>query len=305
MQYVIDRTRGGRKETPAELPRSRARQPGARRRGDAGERRPRQGLCGSTGATKACRCCSRWDGRSDPDSVGTHIFEEFISRVPPDGALWEVPFSADDPLNTPRDLNETDPRVMQAMTDAIAYLQQHKVPVRRAPGARCRWPATAARRRSRSAAALGDAAGNANALASRNPIAEHREVPADHLRLLAHPGDLVPARRPDVDARTILTYSQDENPRRRSRRTRRGCSRGGSGCGSPGRDAQIARAGPGHPLTVLVWDRSAGAGHVAELGVVGVVQPAAGGLLVDVGDAGTATTVAPTMATPRSTKPMV
>ena len=78
MQYVIDRTRGGRKETPAEPPRPRAREPGARRRGDAGRTATSTRSAPATGETEACRCCAAWDGHSDPDSVGTHIFEEFI-----------------------------------------------------------------------------------------------------------------------------------------------------------------------------------------------------------------------------------
>ena len=143
-------------------------------------------------------------------SVGTHIFEEFISRVPPDGALWEVPFSADDPLNTPRDLNETDPRVMKAMTDAIAYLQQHKVPFGepwgslQVAGDRGAPPIPLG-------GGTGDAAGNANALASRNPIQNKRKYRpitygSSHIQAVS----FLPDGR--TDARTILTYSQDENP---------------------------------------------------------------------------------------------
>ncbi len=209
MQYVIDRTRGGRKETPQSFRghehanRVRAAEV-MRANGDLDK------LCRSTGATKACQVLRRWDGHSDPDSVGTHIFEEFISRVPPDGALWEVPFSADDPLNTPRDLNETDPRVMKAMTDAIAYLQQHKVPFDATWGS-----LQVAGDRGAPPIALGggtgDAAGNANALASRNPIQNTRKYRpitygSSHIQAIS----FLPGGR--TDARTILTYSQDENP---------------------------------------------------------------------------------------------
>ncbi len=209
MQYVIDRTRGGRKETPRSFRghehanRVRAAEV-MRANGDLDK------LCRSTGATKACTVLRRWDGRSDPDSVGTHIFEEFISRVPPDGALWEVPFSADDPLNTPRDLNETDPRVMKAMTEAIAYLKRHKVPFDAAWGS-----LQVAGDRGAPPIPLGggtgDAAGNANALASRNPIQNTRKYRpitygSSHIQAVS----FLPGGR--IDARTILTYSQDENP---------------------------------------------------------------------------------------------
>ena len=209
MQYVIDRTRGGRKETPQSFRghehanRVRAAEV-MRANGDLDK------LCRSVGATTACQVLRRWDGRSDPDSVGTHIFEEFIGRVPPDGALWEVPFSASDPLNTPRDLNETDPRVVKAMTDAIAYLKQHKVPWKakwgslQVAGDRGAPPIPLG-------GGTGDAAGNANALASRNPIKNTRKYRpitygSSHIQAVS----FLPGGR--TDARTILTYSQDENP---------------------------------------------------------------------------------------------
>ena len=209
MQYVIDRTRGGRKETPQSFRghehanRVRAAEV-MRANGDLDR------LCRSVGATTACQVLRRWDGRSDPDSVGTHIFEEFIGRVPPGGALWEVPFSASDPLNTPRDLNETDPRVVKAMTDAIAYLKQHKVPWKakwgslQVAGDRGAPPIPLG-------GGTGDAAGNANALASRNPIQNTRKYRpitygSSHIQAVS----FLPGGR--TDARTILTYSQDENP---------------------------------------------------------------------------------------------
>jgi acyl-homoserine-lactone acylase len=209
MRYVIDRTRGGRKETPQSFRghehanRVRAAEV-MRANGDLDR------LCRSVGATTACQVLRRWDGRSDPDSVGTHIFEEFVGRVPPDGALWEVPFSASDPLNTPRDLNETDPRVVKAMTDAIAYLKQHKVPWKakwgslQVAGDRGAPPIPLG-------GGTGDAAGNANALASRNPIQNTRKYRpitygSSHIQAVS----FLPGGR--TDARTILTYSQDENP---------------------------------------------------------------------------------------------
>ena len=78
----------------------------------------------------------KWDGRSRRTSVGTHIFEEFIERLPDDP--WLVPFSAADPLNTPRGLDTGNAAVVGAMADAIASLRKRQDPVRRdlgfAPG---------------------------------------------------------------------------------------------------------------------------------------------------------------------------
>ena len=110
---------------------------------------------------------ARGTARSDRGSVGPHIFQEFWMRVP-GGPGVEVPFDPEQPMSTPRDLNETNPDVVQAMRDALAYLEEQGIdpatPLRAAPGRRRRGRA----RRSRSAAAEAGA-GNANALASRLP----------------------------------------------------------------------------------------------------------------------------------------
>ena len=44
-------------------------------------------------------------------------------------AYWRVPFDEADPVNTPRDLDETNPQVVQAMKDAIAYLRSKNIPM--------------------------------------------------------------------------------------------------------------------------------------------------------------------------------
>ena len=210
MQYVIDRTRGGRKETPRSFRghehANRVRAAEVMRAGGDLDK-----VCRATGATNACRVLRKWDGRSDPDSVGTHIFEEFIQRLPGPGALWEVPFSADDPLHTPRDLNETNEQVVNAMADAIAYLKKHRVPF----GAKWGSLQVAGDRGAPPiplGGGTGDAAGNANALASRDPIqnrGKYRPVTygSSHIQAISF------LRRGRTDARTILTYGQSENPR--------------------------------------------------------------------------------------------
>jgi acyl-homoserine-lactone acylase len=61
---------------------------------------------------------------------------------------------------------------------------------------------------------MGDAAGNANALASRNPVQN-----ADHYKPITYGSSHIQAiafkDRGKVQARTILTYGQYENPRSR------------------------------------------------------------------------------------------
>lgn len=68
-----------------------------------------------------------WDGRSEVDSVGTHLFQEFWKRAQHVPGLWQMPFDAADPIGTPRDLDETNPMVVQAMSDALAFLDEQQV----------------------------------------------------------------------------------------------------------------------------------------------------------------------------------
>ncbi len=280
MQYVIDRLASG-KETPASLRghehENRLRAAEVMRQGGALD-----AVCAATGETAACAVLKKWDGRSERTSVGTHIFEEFIERLPANP--WSVPFSAADPLNTPRGL-KTSGAVVDAMSQAIASLRQRKIPFD------AKW-GTLQVAGDRGAPPIGlgggsgDDVGNANALASRNPVGEQEQVPADHLRLLAHPGDLVPrgreGRRPD---------DPDLRPERGPdvavlRATRPSCSGPASGSASPGRPPRSPATSCGSSRCGASGARSwaAGPGDVGELGVVGVGESTAGVLLVDVGD---------------------
>jgi len=169
-------------------------------------------VCDATGETEACRVLGAWDGRSNTSSVGTHIFEAFVERLPADGT-WLTPFSADEPLTTPRDLNTANPQVRQAMSDAIGSIRAAGVAFD------ARWGSLqVAGDRGSPAIALGggtgDSVGNANALASRGPVTNGNRYRAitygsSHIQAVAFNG------KRGLDARTILTYGQSENPRSR------------------------------------------------------------------------------------------
>ncbi len=167
-------------------------------------------VCDATGETEACEVLADWDGRSEKSSVGTHIFEAFVARLPTEG-VWRTPFSPAEPLTTPRDLNVANPQVVQAMSDAIESIRAADVAFD------ARWGSLqVAGDRGAPPLALGggtgDAVGNANALASRGPIANkdrYRPITygSSHIQAVAFTG------KGRVDARTILTYGQSENPR--------------------------------------------------------------------------------------------
>jgi acyl-homoserine-lactone acylase len=207
-QYVIDRLRGDRKETSRSLAghqhANRLRAAEVMRQGGALD-----DVCAATGETRACEVLRAWDGRSERTSVGTHIFEEFISRVPADMQLWRVPFDAADPLNTPRGLNTSSPAVVDAMQGAIDELRRRDIPfdapwgtlqVAGDPGA--------------PPIGLGGGsgeAGNANVLSSRTAAANAGRYSAitygsSHIQSIA----FLPNGR--LSTRTILTYGQDEDP---------------------------------------------------------------------------------------------
>ena len=207
-QYVIDQLKGGRKETPTSFAShqyaNRVRAAEVMRAGGDLDR-----LCAATGERAACAVLAKWDGRSDTTSVGNHIFEEFITRAPA-ASLWEVPFDASDPLNTPRDLAETNTDVVAAMQGAIDFLRARKIAFD-APWGRLQVAGDRGAPALPVGGGLGDAAGNANALASRGPIANRgrfRPITygSSHIQAISYLDK-------GLRARTILTYSQNENPR--------------------------------------------------------------------------------------------
>jgi acyl-homoserine-lactone acylase len=175
----------------------------ARRHGDL------ETVCQEADGGEACEVLSRWDGMSNVDSVGTHIVEEFWKRLPTDGSQWEVPFDAAHPVATPRDLDEGNADVVQAMRDALAYLEEKGIPFD------ARWGDVHVA--GDEGAPLipiggGDAApGNANVTVSRSPATHTGKYAAvsygsSHIQGVAFLGD------GQVDARTILTYSQSTDP---------------------------------------------------------------------------------------------
>ena len=85
-----------------------------------------QDVCTAADGGDACAVLAGWDGQSDIDSVGAHVFREFWTRTSP-GDRWEVPFDADEPVTTPRDLDEGSSGIVAAMEDALAFLAEEGI----------------------------------------------------------------------------------------------------------------------------------------------------------------------------------
>lgn len=172
-------------------------------------------VCEAAGGGNACPVLASWDKKSNIASRGNHIFEEFVKRLPKAGlvggqSFWKVPFDADDPLNTPRDLDETNADVIAAMKDAIAFLRSKGIAMNATWGS-----VQVSGDRGAPAIPLGGGsgndAGNANALASRGVLANTGFLKpitygSSHIQAVSFTSS-------GVDARTILTYGQSDNPR--------------------------------------------------------------------------------------------
>ena len=75
----------------------------------------------------ACDALARWNLRDDLDSVGVHVFREFMLRRPPD---WlSVPFDPDRPLTTPNSLDRANPSVLRALAEGVRDLQAAGIPL--------------------------------------------------------------------------------------------------------------------------------------------------------------------------------
>jgi acyl-homoserine-lactone acylase len=172
-------------------------------------------VCEAADGGDACPVLAAWDKTSNVSSRGNQIFEEFVTRLPTlplvgTEAYWKVPFSEADPVNTPRDLDETNPQVVQAMKDAIAHLRSENVPMNATWGSLQVAGDTGAPPIALGGG-LGDEAGNANALASRNPAQNtDRYKPitygSSHIEAISFLDGGA------LDAHTILTYGQSEDP---------------------------------------------------------------------------------------------
>ncbi|MFC7495816.1 MULTISPECIES: penicillin acylase family protein [unclassified Nocardioides] len=208
MRYVRDQLKDG-KESPATLRSHQyANRVYAAEVARAGGRLDR--VCAATGLTAACQVLRDWDGRSDTTSVGTAIFQEFMRLAGADKvSLWEVPFSAKHPFTTPRTLSTAQP-VVDTMAKAIKTLTDRGIDLRAPYGSMHQ----SADRGDEGegigvSGGLGNTTGDANAVSSSgtdDPVVGGVNVGSSYIQAIAFRG------KREVEARTVLTYGQYENP---------------------------------------------------------------------------------------------
>lgn len=77
----------------------------------------------STGETvptaAACAALTAWDRTSNKESRGAHVFREFWRTASTIRGVYAVPFSASDPVNTPRGLNTADATTKAAILQSF------------------------------------------------------------------------------------------------------------------------------------------------------------------------------------------
>jgi acyl-homoserine-lactone acylase len=99
------------------------------------------GLAPTTGGppidvSGACPVLAAWDLHDNLNSAGALLFRRFYEHVKgmvpspvPNPTIWSTPFSASDPVNTPRDLNTSNPLIKTALGDAVKDLTSASDPL--------------------------------------------------------------------------------------------------------------------------------------------------------------------------------
>ena len=171
-----------------------------------------QTVCEAADGGAACDVLAAWDGRTDVDSVGAHLFREFWTRTSSDARFTEA-FDAGDPVGTPRDLDEGNADVVQAMSDALAFLEQEGIAVDAALGT-LQVAGDDGAPRIPIGGGLSET-GNANVVFDGGSAAANTDAPypisygSSHIQAVAFTDD-------GVDASTILTYGMSTDPTRAS-----------------------------------------------------------------------------------------
>ncbi|MEH6592988.1 MAG: penicillin acylase family protein [Halioglobus sp.] len=89
---------------------------------------------GDVDISAACSVLADWDLAANLDSRGSHLFREFMrigdgGRWLPETFNYKVPFSADDPINTPSGLTADNPLALEALAEAVQILGDAGIPL--------------------------------------------------------------------------------------------------------------------------------------------------------------------------------
>ncbi|CAM5278116.1 penicillin acylase family protein [Streptomyces avidinii] len=165
---------------------------------------------GAVDVSAACGVLAGWDRTTDSASRGALLFDRFWRRLTastPARDLWLVPFSAADPVRTPRTLNPAAPGIGRALADAVAELKAAGIALD-APLGEHQFVARGGRKLPVGGGTEALGVWNKieapwNAAAGGYPEVVHG---SSHIQAVGWDGGRCPV------ARTLLTYSQSSNP---------------------------------------------------------------------------------------------
>jgi len=192
--YIIDDIKNGVKETPeifAGHEFANVSLAATRAKADNGL----DTLCDETGEADACQILHDWDGTYQASSVGPIVFQKFINLG--GSSIWQNPWSAADPLNTPNTL-KTD--------DATAAILKQAIDSVRADGNLDKAWGTYNYRQLADGTQIPLGGGPASAGLANVTNGKPVNDGSSHIQAIA----FLP--NGGVDARTMLTYSQSTDP---------------------------------------------------------------------------------------------
>ena len=89
----------------------------------SGEITPVEHDGGPVDISPACQALTQWDRTQTIESRGAQVWTEFWRTANQIDNLYATPFSAENPVNTPRGVNLADPEVRAALRDSLANAQ--------------------------------------------------------------------------------------------------------------------------------------------------------------------------------------
>ncbi len=84
---------------------------------------------GGPDLAEACAVLAAWDLRADVGSRGEVLWREMWGRLGVAGIPWSVPFDPADPVNTPRGLDGSSDKIIDALRGAVDDLRAKGIPL--------------------------------------------------------------------------------------------------------------------------------------------------------------------------------
>ena len=161
---------------------------------------------GTVDVSEACTALEQWDVHDNLDSTGALLFRRFATKaMAANSSPFDTPFDPEDPVHTPRGLDEDNPEVRSALADAVEELRNSGIALNSALGS---WQFDIRGDTKIPIHGGPGGIGQFNAISAAFEEGE-QEADVDYGSSFVMAASLTGGC-PDV--RTILTYSQSSNP---------------------------------------------------------------------------------------------